>query len=579
MRVVHVAAAELVERDRLTRDDPYHLRPGDEHVALAGDDEYEIGDGGRVHRAARAGSGDDADLRDHARGADVAEEDVRVPRQRDHAFLDARPARVVDADDRHAVAQGKLLHLDDLFRRDLAERAAEHGRVVRVDGDRPPVHLAESRHHAVARQAPLLHAETVRAVRGEHVELDERSLVEQHLDPVSCGQLAGGAPFVRGFGFRVQRLVAALAIEVELLLGDAGRRALRRLDALDARGRSSHRSERSRSTGCHSAYRRRVPEYGPAVDLDRTVTLRQLRTFKTVADLSSFSLAAQRLKLSQPSISYQVKELEEALGLPLLDRLGKRVALTEAGTMLYAYARRMLDTLDEAAIAVEEMRGMQRGTLRVGASTTVGIYLLPAALGAFKKMHPGLVISLEIGTRARVQEQVLNNELDLAVVGPALKDPDLAIVPFLTDELVVVAPAGHPMARRRGLGLKDLEAQPFVMREAASGSRWSLEKAARKAGAKLTVAMELGSNGAIKHAVESGLGLAVISRYACALEVSSGRLVELDVKGFPIRRDWHIVHLRKRRMPLSVKEFIEFLKDTTWISQNGSRGRVRPPSD
>ena len=322
-----------------------------------------------------------------------------------------------------------------------------------------------------------------------------------------------------------------------------------------------------------------MPEYGPAVDLDRTVTLRQLRTFKTVADLSSFSLAAQRLKLSQPSISYQVKELEEALGLPLLDRLGKRVALTEAGTMLYAYARRMLDTLDEAAIAVEEMRGMRRGTLRVGASTTVGIYLLPAALGAFKKMHPGLVISLEIGTRARVQEQVLNNELDLAVVGPALKDPDLAIVPFLTDELVVVAPAGHPMARRRGLGLKDLEAQPFVMREAASGSRWSLEKAARKAGAKLTVAMELGSNGAIKHAVESGLGLAVISRYACALEVSSGRLVELDVKGFPIRRDWHIVHLRKRRMPLSVKEFIAFLKDTRWISQNGSRGRVRPPSD
>lgn len=322
-----------------------------------------------------------------------------------------------------------------------------------------------------------------------------------------------------------------------------------------------------------------MPEYGPALDLDRTVTLRQLRTFKTVADLSSFSLAAQRLKLSQPSISYQVKELEEALGLPLLDRLGKRVGLTEAGNMLYAYARRMLDTLDEAAIAVEEMRGIQRGTLRVGASTTVGIYLLPAALGAFKKMHPGLVISLEIGTRARVQEQVLNNELDLAVVGPALKDPDLAIVPFLADELVVVAPAGHPLAHRRHLGLKDLEPHPFVMREQASGSRWSLEKAARKAGARLTVAMELGSNGAIKHAVESGLGLAVISRYACALEVSSGRLVELDVKGFPIRRDWHIVHLRKRRMPLSVKAFIDFLKDTSWISRNGSRGRVRPPSD
>jgi DNA-binding transcriptional LysR family regulator len=322
-----------------------------------------------------------------------------------------------------------------------------------------------------------------------------------------------------------------------------------------------------------------VPKLPATLDLDRAVTLRQLRTFKTVADLNSFSLAAQRLKLSQPSISYQVKELEQILGLPLLDRLGKRVQLTEAGSLLYGYARRMLDVLDEATVAIEEMRGIQRGSLRVGASTTVGIYLLPAALGAFKKLHPGLVISLEIGTRERVQEQVLRNELDLAVVGPALKDPDLAIIPFLSDELVVVAPAGHALADKRGLSLKDVAAAPFVMREAASGSRWSLEKAARKAGAKLTVAMELGSNGAIKHAVESGLGLAVISRYACALEFSSGRLVELDVRGFPIRRDWHIVHLRRRKLPTSVIAFIEFLKDASWLSRNGSRGRIRPPTD
>ena len=322
-----------------------------------------------------------------------------------------------------------------------------------------------------------------------------------------------------------------------------------------------------------------MPEYGPPLDLDRSVTLRQLRTFKTVADLKSFSLAAQHLRLSQPSVSYQVKELEGALGLPLLDRLGKSVHLTEAGSILYSYTRRTLDVLDEAAVAFEEMRGIKRGNLRVGASTTVGIYLLPAALGAFKKLHPGIVISLEIGTRVRVQEQVMLNELDLAVVGPALKDPDLAILPFVSDELVVVAPAGHALAGRRGLVLKDLESLPFVMREPASGSRWSLEKAARKAGAKLNVAMELGSNGAIKHAVESGLGLAVISRYACALELSSRRLVELDIKGFPIRRDWHIVHLRRRRLPASVLAFIAFLKDTSWLSRNGAPGRVRPPTD
>src|ERR1041384_7742496 len=157
------------------------------------------------------------------------------------------------------------------------------------------------------------------------------------------------------------------------------------------------------------------------------------------------------------------------------------------------------------------MGGVQRGAPPGGAHTTDGVYLLPAALGAFKKEHPGLVISLEIGSRTRVQEQVLDGSLDLAVVGPASKDPDLAVIPFLTDELVVVAPAGHSLSGKRGLTLKHLATEPFVTREAASGSRWSLEKAARKAGAKLSVAMELGSNGAIKHAVESGLGLAGVS--------------------------------------------------------------------
>ena len=307
--------------------------------------------------------------------------------------------------------------------------------------------------------------------------------------------------------------------------------------------------------------------------------MRQLRTFKAVADLKSFSLAAQKLRLSQPSVSYQVKELEEAIGMALVDRMARRIQLTEAGTMLYGYARKTLDVLDEAGLALEELRGVKRGNLRVGASTTVGVYVLPVALGAFKKLHPGVAISLEIGTRGRVQEQVLQSELDLAVVGPASKDPDLAILPFLTDELIVVAPQGHPLASRKRLELKDLEGLPFVMREAASGTRWSLEKTARKAGAKLTVAMELGSNGAIKHAVESGLGLAVLSRYACNLERSSGRLVELDVKGFPIRRDWHLVYLRRRRLPASATAFIEFLKAGDWLPPAGREGRTRQPTE
>ena len=298
---------------------------------------------------------------------------------------------------------------------------------------------------------------------------------------------------------------------------------------------------------------------GP-LSLERSVTLHQLRVFRAVADRLSFSAAAHELRLSQPSVSYQVKELERAIGMDLLDRLGKRVELTQAGRQLLVHVRRILNTIDEASIVLEELRGLQRGTLKVGASTTVGIYVIPSQLGAFKKLHPGLAISLEIGNRGAVQERVLANELDLAVVGPPLKHSDLAVIPWLFDELVVIAPEDHPLAHRTGLTLKDLKDEPMLMREQGSGTRWAVEKQARKAGVQLQVAMELGSNGAIKHAVESGLGLAILSRRAIELERSSGALAELDVEGFPVRRQWHIVHLKRNRMAAPVASFIEFLK-------------------
>jgi LysR family transcriptional regulator, low CO2-responsive transcriptional regulator len=306
---------------------------------------------------------------------------------------------------------------------------------------------------------------------------------------------------------------------------------------------------------------------GAPLALERSITLHQLRTFKAVADHLSFSAAAHELSLSQPSVSYQVKELETALGMDLLDRHGKRVQLTQAGGVLYGYARRTLNVLDETALALEELRGLARGTLKVGASTTVGIYLIPVALGAFKRLHPGLTISLEIGNRGQVQDRVLRNELDLAVIGPPLKDPDLVALPFLHDELVLIAPAGHPLTERTGLTLRDLRDEAFIMREPGSGTRWAVEKAARRVQVNLSVSMELGSNGAIKHAVESGLGLAAISNYAISLERSSGRLRVLDVEGFPLRRQWHIVHLRRQRLAAPVQNFIDFLRSEEWLEK------------
>ena len=253
-----------------------------------------------------------------------------------------------------------------------------------------------------------------------------------------------------------------------------------------------------------------------------------------------------------------------ALGLALLDRLGKRVQLTEAGELLYGYVRRTVNLLDETSIAMDQLRGVERGALRVGASTTVGIYVIPTILGVFKARHPKLAISLDIGSRAQLQSKLLGGSLDLAILSPPVRDPELITIPFMEDELVAVAPAGHPLTKAGRLRLNDLAATPFLMREEGSGTRAAVERAARRAGVSLKVEMELGSNGAIKHAVEGGLGVAVLSIHAVELERKDGGLVVLDVEGFPIRRPWHIAHLRRRRLPNAVTGFVELLQQGGW---------------
>jgi len=298
--------------------------------------------------------------------------------------------------------------------------------------------------------------------------------------------------------------------------------------------------------------------------VEKGLTLHQLRTFRAVAEQLSFSAAAHELSISQPSVSYQVKELEAVLGLPLIDRLGKRVRLTEAGEVLYEYARRTLTLLDEAALVMEQMRGIERGTLHVGASSTVGIYVIPLALGAFKKLHPNLALSLEIGARETLQERVKRSILDLAVLSLPIADPDLESTPFMDDELLMVVPAGHPLAGRAGLTLRHFAGESFLMREPGSGTRVAVEMATRRAGVTVQVGMELGSNGAIKHAVEAGLGVAVLSSHAMELERRGGGLVVVDIEGFPILRPWSIVHLRRRQLPAAVGQFIEFLRDRRW---------------
>jgi len=213
---------------------------------------------------------------------------------------------------------------------------------------------------------------------------------------------------------------------------------------------------------------------------------------------------------------------------------------------------------------MEQMRGIERGTLRVGASTTVGIYVIPLALGAYKKRHPNMAVSLEIGSRDVLQDRLKQGALDVAVLSPPIADQDLVSAPFMEDELVMVVPAGHELAGRGGLTLRDFADESFLMREVGSGTRLAVEAAARRAGVTLQVGMELGSNGAIKHAVEAGLGVAVLSSHAIELERKGGGLVVVEIEGFPILRPWSVVHLRRRQLPAAVEQFIALLCAGRW---------------
>ncbi len=293
---------------------------------------------------------------------------------------------------------------------------------------------------------------------------------------------------------------------------------------------------------------------------ENSLNLHHLRVFQTVARHLNFSRAAEEMILSQPAVSMHVKSLEEVIGLPLFEKTGRRIFLTDAGRHLYEYSQRIFALLRETAQVMEALRGGERGSLRVAADTTAGVYVVPGYLGAFRRSHPEVAISLEVTNRSAAVERLLLREVDLAVVGQVPEDAEeLSATPFLANELVVIAWPGHRLAGERSVPVAALGEEAFLMREPGSGTRATAERFFAEAGVAIRVGMELGSNSAIKQAVANGLGIAVIPRRAIDLELQAGRLVILDVQGFPRLRHWHVVHGRGRFLPPPAAAFRAFL--------------------
>ena len=298
--------------------------------------------------------------------------------------------------------------------------------------------------------------------------------------------------------------------------------------------------------------------------------LRQLLTLRTVVDKGSFSQAAEELEVSQPAVSFQIRALEERLGHRLLDRSGRRVTVTEAGEVVYRYAKRMIGLEAELEREMGEIGTRVAGPLVLGSSTGPGELLLPRLLGSFHEANPDVRVSLVVSDTQSVCERVLDDELELGVVGAARPQRGLVFEPFVRDQLVTIVPPGHPFASRDSVTLEELVAEPMLLQQEGSGVRSVVEAAMREEGLRdrdLHVAMELGLQQSVKAAVLDGFGITVISSLAVEREVAEGSLVALRLEGPGLERHFFAVSHAGRTPKRVTSAFLEFAR-----AQLGSMG-------
>jgi DNA-binding transcriptional LysR family regulator len=293
--------------------------------------------------------------------------------------------------------------------------------------------------------------------------------------------------------------------------------------------------------------------------------LRRLEIFVKVAELGSFSRAAEALFLTQPTISEHVRTLEDELGVQLLDRLGRGTTPTRAGTLLLGYAQRMLTLSREATQAIEQFQGRVSGELTIGGSSIPGEYIVPGLIGAFRGKYPDVRISLLIGSSREVQQWVEEGRVEIGVVGAAPVGRTLQGRPLMDDEIVVVVGADHPWATRKTVSLEELQAEPMILRERGSGSRETFERALEVVGLDLgafRIVGDMASTQAIKQAVRAGVGISLISRRAVLDECRARLLACVTIPDLTISRAFHLVtHRDRSRSPLA-QAFLSFLESS-----------------
>ncbi len=287
-------------------------------------------------------------------------------------------------------------------------------------------------------------------------------------------------------------------------------------------------------------------------------TLHQLKVFETVARNGSFTRAAEELLITQPTVSSQVKQLTKSVGLPLFEQIGKSLYLTDAGQELLITCQEIFEKLNNFEIKIADLKGTKQGQLNLAVITTAK-YFVPRLLGSFCQNYPGIDVALKVINHQEIQERMQMNKDDLYVVSNPHQDIDLTSRPFLNNPLVVIAKKDHPLASKKNINLKELNDQPFIMREQGSGTREAIAKLFAQNNIAVKVKLELGSNEAIKQAISGGLGISVLSEHCLISEGISGELTILDFQHFPIKRRWFVSHLAGKKLSVIAETFLDYL--------------------
>jgi len=288
-----------------------------------------------------------------------------------------------------------------------------------------------------------------------------------------------------------------------------------------------------------------------------------MRVFITVADKKNFSKAAKALSLTQPAVSFQIQTLEQYYQTMLFDRVNRHVKLTAAGELLLDYAVHMNNLQAELERNMQQLTGHVKGELLIGASTTIGEYILPYVVGSFKQDYPDVNVTIQIMNTKEIADAVSSKAFDLGIIeGPVEQTESMEVHKFLEDELVLAIPADHPLASRESITLEELKELPYITREPGSGSRLIFEQALIDADfdiENLNIVMELGSTTSIKSAIMGGLGISTISKWAIQDLLKTGKVAALNIDGLTLKRNFNIILNKEKFQSEATGKFLDFL--------------------